>query len=424
MLLAQELSLPCGLTLPNRICKAALAENMAPANNPDEKFPKAYAEWAKGGYGLIMTGNVQVTNTYLGAPGDISVPSPATASYTATKEDWTGWATATQQHGTPAIVQLNHPGRQSPAGAGSRWLWAKNLAPSAVSLNLGPRLFDSFLSNFVFGKPRAMTVADIEGVVQMFVDGAKMAEEAGFKGVELHAAHGYLLAQFMAPSSNKRDDEFGGTAAKRVKLILLIMKAIRASTKPGFCVGIKLNSVDVSSGNSMEETLEQVRLIVEAGIDFIEISGGSYENPVMMQEHALPEPTKSARSLARESFFLKFAQSVRARFPTVLLMVTGGFRTRAGMEAALNSGGCDLIGIGRPTTVIPYLPKDIILNEQIPDADADLRLKDLPSPWYMSLAGKVIGAGAQSTYYAGQILRMGKGLKPIDTRLGVTSIKI
>ena len=230
----------------------------------------------------------------------------------------------------------------------------------------------------------------------------------------------------MSSATNLRTDEFGGTAAKRVEMVLLIMRAIRAATQPGFCIGIKLNSVDVSGADSLEDALEQIRLIVECGIDFIEISGGTYEDPQMMQEAtamatattAIAAPAKSERTLARESFFLQFAETVRERFPKVLLMVTGGFRTRIGMQKALESGACDLVGIGRPSTVLPKLPKELILNEKVADEDADVRLKDVKLPWLVVLLGKkIIGAGEQSKYYAAQIRRFGKNQQPVDSRI-------
>lgn len=188
-----------------------------------------------------------------------------------------------------------------------------------------------------------------------------------------------------------------------------------------------MNSVDASGNESLDDTLEQIHLVVEAGIDFIEISGGTYENPRMMQESnatdAIPSTTpdlqknpKSANS--RESFFLQFAQSVRGKFPKTILMVTGGFRTRTGMEAALESGACDLIGIARPAAVLPKLPKEIILNTEISDEKATVTLAPLKVPFFLKYSPvKQVGAGYQSQYYAAQIQRMAKGLLPIDTRL-------
>ncbi|TVY38610.1 NADH-dependent flavin oxidoreductase [Lachnellula subtilissima] len=414
MLASQEITLPSGLVLPNRLAKAAMAEAMAPASHvPDEKFHIAYGEWAKGGWGIILTGNVQVSEFYLGQPGDIQTPaSPSDA----TKQLWKEWADATQRFGTPALVQLCHPGRQSPSGAGNRSWFSKNVAPSAVQLNLGPGFLAKAAAALKFGTPREMTDEDIALAIDQFVAGAKQTHEAGFKGVELHAAHGYLLSQFLSPTMNFRTDEFGGSPRKRAEIVLRIIRRIRAETSTSFTIGIKLNSVDASAFSSLDEVIEQISLIKDAGIDFMEISGGSYEDPDMMKEPDQAPPVKKS-TLQREAFFLTFAQTVRSHFPTLILMVTGGFRTRIGMEAALQSGACDIIGIGRPAAVLPLLPKEIILNEEIGDEDASVKLKPLVLPgWVNWVSVTAVGAGLQSDYYGGQIQRIAMGLKPVDTR--------
>ena len=183
-----------------------------------------------------------------------------------------------------------------------------------------------------------------------------------------------------------------------------------------------MNSVDASSSD-LKDVIEQVGLFVSAGIDFLEISGGTYEDPRMaaQSELATSIPAKES-TVQRESFFLSFAQTVRANFPDVVLIVSGGFRTRLGMEAALQSGGCDLIGIARPAAVLPRLPNEIILNEDLKDVDASIKLKLIKSPKWFSLLGwlaplKLIGAGAQTVYYAEQIQKMGRGLKPVNVRM-------
>ena len=231
-----------------------------------------------------------------------------------------------------------------------------------------------------------------------------------------------MLAQFLSPQSNLRNDEFGGSAAKRAEVILRIIRRIREETSQDFCIGIKLNSVDASSSESFSDVIEQIRLIVDCGIDFIEISGGTYENPRMMQEPGLQQTSAAdvkKSTVERESFFLEFAQTIREKFPSLVLMVTGGFRTRLGMEAALQSGGCDLIGIARPASILPRLPKEIILNtKDIADEDAAIKLKPLQVPLMIRyIPVKPLGSGYQSTYYAGQIQRMAKGLEPVDSRL-------
>ena len=235
-------------------------------------------------------------------------------------------------------------------------------------------------------------------------------------------SHGYLLAQFLSPQTNLRNDEFGGTAAKRAEVVVQIIRQIRKETSEEFCIGIKMNSVDAALSESLSDVIEQVRLIVNAGIDFIEISGGTYENPRMMQEpKAATQPAQDVKksTFQRESFFLQFAQTIRDNFPKVVLMVTGGFRTRQGMELALQSGACDLIGIARPAAVLPRLPKEVILNtNEVPDDEARVDLAPLKIPFFVRvLPIKPLGGGFQSTFYAGQIQRIANGLQPIECRV-------
>jgi 2,4-dienoyl-CoA reductase-like NADH-dependent reductase (Old Yellow Enzyme family) len=363
-----------------------------------------------------------VSEKYLGGPMDVLSSSSSSIEV---QKIWKEWASACQETGTPTVVQLNHPGRQSPLGAGKRSFFTKNLAPSAIKLNFGSSLLAGVVSSLIFGTPKAMTEEDISLVIDQFV-GARQSFEAGFKGVELHGAHGYLLAQFLSPKTNLRTDEFGGSSAKRAEIVLQIIRRVRQATSKDFCIGIKLNSVDASSSDSLADTIQQIGLIVEAGIDFLEISGGTYEDPKMaaQPDANTSDPTKELKqsTVQREAFFLSFAQTIRAKFPKVVLIVSGGFRTRLGMEAALEAGGCDLIGLARPAAVLPRLPKEIILNENIKDEDASVKLKPVVLPkvysylnWLMPV--KIMGGGYTSVYYAGQIQRMGDGLKPVDARL-------
>ncbi|PYI24405.1 FMN-linked oxidoreductase [Aspergillus violaceofuscus CBS 115571] len=395
--LAQPLTLPCGLQLPNRLVKAAMAECIADGEGlPTRVHHRAYEKWGGGGWGLIMTGNVQVDHRYLGNARDVTTnPTIDTDKQLAR---WRAWASActTPRH-TPAIVQLNHPGRQSPMGAGSRGLCARNLAPSAVPLDFGPGLMAQTVSRVVFGVPRAMTQADIQTVVQQFVNAARLAAEAGFQGVEIHAAHGYLLAQFLSADTNRRTDAYGGSAARRAQLVVEIIRAVRAATPPRFCVGIKLNSVDHQSAEALKECVEQLRLIVAAGVDFVEVSGGSYEKPTMMTSETIQGHRPSARTQAREAFFLDFAKAIRRSFPEVPLMVTGGFRTRQGMIDPLQNGDCDMIGLGRPAVLHPTLPAEVIFNERVSADEARLVTERAPISWANRWTKlPVIGAGDES----------------------------
>lgn len=279
--LSQPLTLPCGLTLPDRLIKAALAEQMADCQKlpTPAQFSRTYGAWADGGWGMIMTGNVHVDERFLGDPDGTAIN--ASLAEEKVIAAYKGLATACRRAGTPAIMQINHPGRQSPLGSGTKSLWTKNLAPSAVPLDMGSDLVSRVVTSIVFGTPKEMTLADIETVIQRFANAARIAAAAGFDGVEIHAAHGYLLAQFLSAKTNLRTDAYGGSVAARAKIVTDIIKAVRAVVPANFCVGLKFNSADHQSPTELQECLEQTAIIAEAGLDFLEVSGGTYENPIV-----------------------------------------------------------------------------------------------------------------------------------------------
>ncbi|KAI0505763.1 NADH:flavin oxidoreductase/NADH oxidase [Xylaria bambusicola] len=405
--ISQPLTLKCGLTLPNRLVKAAMSENMADKNNlPDNKFHVAYGKWAGGGWGMLLTGNVQVDAAYLGNYRETAVdPSLETQL----KQAWKEWAAACNRHGTPTVMQLSHAGRQSPIGAGRRGLCTQTLAPSSISLDMGGGLLAKALTPLIFGTPREMMLGDIDRVVQQFTYAACLAVDAGFQGIQIHAAHGYLLSQFLSAKANRRTDEYGGSPANRARLVVRVLQAVREAVPASFCVGIKLNSVDHQSSDELQNCIEQLRLIVTAGVDFVEISGGTWEDPKMMSNADQMPREKSDRSKAREAFFLEFAKAIRYEFPSVPLLVTGGFRTRSGMREAIDSGDCDLIGIARPAVLSPQLPNDIVFNKNIPDEESTLQTQYIRTPRLAKITGiKAVSSGAESRWYSSEILKMGQ----------------
>ncbi|PLN76046.1 FMN-linked oxidoreductase [Aspergillus taichungensis] len=394
-----------------------MAELMAGSDHvPTPNMLEVYNQWGQGGWGGVLTGNVQVDVNHLGTPFDPAL----TNEYTGKENNpdlvaaWSKYAEACQQHGCPSVVQIVHPGRQSLRIAGRRGIFGSTIAPSAIPVRLGDSYLEQLISKITFPYPREMTQADIDSVSRKFVDTARLMADSGFSGIELHGAHGYLIDQFLNPKTNHRTDAYGGTAEKRAKFVLDIIAATRKVVPPTFCIGIKLNSADHSSA-TFEDTMTQIGLLVDAGIDFLEVSGGTYEDPSMMmgqQQKAQPtQQPKSARTAAREAFFLEFAHETRTRFPSLVLMLTGGFRTRAGALAAIRDNACDLIGIGRPSAVDPKLPLRM-LDESVADEEAGLPLVNVPVPFYVRmLPARSVGGGLESGYYANQIQRIGKGLK-------------
>jgi 2,4-dienoyl-CoA reductase-like NADH-dependent reductase (Old Yellow Enzyme family) len=195
-----------------------------------------------------------------------------------------------------------------------------------------------------------MAQADIAEVIERFAATAHAAEQAGFTGVQIHAAHGYLISQFLSPLTNRRDDAWGGSLANRARLLLEVVRAVRARVAPGFCVAVKLNSADFQRGGFSEDDARQVlQMLNGEKVDLVELSGGSYESPAMQGR------TADGRTLAREAYFLEFARDLTkvAKMP---LMTTGGIARRAIAEQVLQ-GGVAIAGIGTALAAVPDLPR-------------------------------------------------------------------
>ncbi|MCV0275824.1 NADH:flavin oxidoreductase/NADH oxidase family protein [Pseudomonas aeruginosa] len=333
--LNQPLQLPNGSVLRNRLAKAAMSETLGTYDNrPTPELVRLYQRWAASGLGLIVTGNVMIDRRALGEPGNVVIEDSSDLPVLQQ------WAQAATDQGAAIWAQLNHPGKQSTKG-----LNAYNLAPSAVPFREDMAAF--------FETPREATPAEIRDIIERFGRSAAVCKQAGFSGVEIHGAHGYLVNQFLSPHHNRRTDEWGGSAEKRRRFVLAVYEEIRRQVGPDFAVGIKLNSADFQRGGfTEEESIETIHALVEAGIDLIEISGGTYEAPAM--SGAMHEP-KKASTTSREAYFLEFAQKVRAAV-AVPLMVTGGFRTAAAMNAALRSEALDVVGLARLLAIDPQAP--------------------------------------------------------------------
>lgn len=333
MSLFSSLILPNGQVIPNRIAKAAMEENMADRDHtPSAELLELYRAWAHGGSGLIITGNVMVDARGMTGPAGVVLENDLFL------DRFRAWASIAGSGGGKMWMQINHPGRQMPGGMAH-----ETLAPSAIPLDLGGQ-------SKRFPKPREMTEADIADVTQRFVTTAVLAERAGFHGVEIHAAHGYLLSQFLSPLSNRRADRWGGKLENRARLLIDIIRGVRAAVTPDFAVAVKLNSTDFQRGGfSPEDARAVVEMLAPLGVDLVELSGGSYEAPAM-------GAARDDRSLAREAYFLEFARKI-AEVAPMPLMVTGGIRRRTVAEQVVESGVA-MAGIATALAIDPALPNE------------------------------------------------------------------
>jgi 2,4-dienoyl-CoA reductase-like NADH-dependent reductase (Old Yellow Enzyme family) len=370
-----SLPLPCGAQLKNRLLKAAMSEQLGDeTHHPTPGLGRLFARLAKGGVGTSLTGNVMIDRLALGEPKNVVLDAHSRL------DTFERWAERAREHGTHAWMQLNHPGKQSPGS-----LSPEPVAPSAVPLT-------GRLARF-FNRPRALSAEEIRGLIERFALAAGRAQEAGFTGVQLHGAHGYLVSQFLSPLHNVRTDEWGGTPENRRRFALEVYRAVRAKVGSRFPVSFKLNSADFQKGGLEEgEAMETVALLSKEGVDLIEISGGNYEAPAMT----------GARSKAREAYFLDFAARARVH-ATVPLAVTGGFRTGAVMAEALATGATDVIGLARPLAVDPDFARRLLAS---PSASVTLRT---PST---GLKAVDRASMLDITYYEVQLQRMAKGQEP------------
>jgi len=381
------LSLRSGAVLPNRLVKAAMSEVLAdPATGaPTDALIRVYERWGRSGAAVLITGHVIVDPAGRGEPGNVVIVDDR--HRVALRQ----WAEVAQAHGAKLWMQLNHAGRQSP-----RRLSREPVAPSAVALR-------GFAG--LFAPPRALAEAEIEAIVGRFATAAAVAKDAGFAGVELHAAHGYLVSQFLSPRTNQRTDRWGGDLAGRSRFLLAIVGAMRGAVGPAFPIAVKLNSADFQRGGfSIDDAIAVARMLDAAGIDVLEVSGGNYESPAMAGSGELPAEQR-ASSREREAYFLDYAHRIRAATALPILL-TGGMRSRAVMEDALGSGAVSLIGLARPMTHTPDLPARLL----------DGSLAAAPAVQIRSRVRKLDDA-LQAMWFQAQIHAMAHGREP-DLALG------
>lgn len=392
-MIEQPLTLPCGYVVPNRICKTAMTEGLAdPFDHATPAHDRLYAIWARGGAGVLISGNIMIDSRHLERAGNVvAVDDSGMAQLQR-------WTRATHDAGAQLWAQINHSGRQCP-----RLVNSNPIAPSAIQLRIAGN----------FGRPREATEAEIEDIIARFAHTAALVKAAGMDGVQVHSAHGYLLSQFLSPRTNHRSDQWGGSLQNRARLLLRVVAAVRERVGPAFPLSVKINSSDfVKGGFTLEECLQVVGWLNDAGVDLLEESGGTYEQLEFFRHIDEAEVRDSTRR--REAMFLQYAKAIKAvaRMP---IMVTGGFRTRAGMEEALQSRATDMIGVARPFCTDPDFPARMIAGtlEALPVPEDRLVLgKGWLGPNSRSETLRALNNFAQVGWYYWQIERLAQGLPP------------
>ncbi|EPG37040.1 hypothetical protein F907_02305 [Acinetobacter colistiniresistens] len=374
--LQQPLQLACGISVPNRIAKSAMSEQLADRHgSPTTDIQQLYAAWARGGTGLLITGNVMIDHRAFVEPRNVVLEDEQFL------QAHKLWAQAAQANGSKIIMQINHPGRVAVLP-----LLKKPIAPSAVGLDL-PAM------NLI-RVPRAMSETEILEQIQRFATTAALAVKAGFDGVQVHAAHGYLLSQFLSPLANTRSDQWGGSPENRRRILIETVLAVRQVIGKNKIISVKLNSADFQKGGLSQEESVQIALALEAeGIDLLEVSGGNYESPAQLGY--APE-----RQAQRDAYFLDYASALRqhSRLP---LMLTGGLRNVELMNRIVADGTVDVVGLARPFALQPDLAKQLLAGKSVAEA------AKIPALGY-----KPVDAYLQLAWHAAQFRRISNGQKP------------
>lgn len=389
-----------------------MTEGLADSHNvATDKHVKLYGRWADGGSGMLLTGNVQVDGRYLERPGNVVIDGPQSNEQLSALA---AFAEAGTRNGAHLWMQLSHAGRQTPAT-----VTTEPVAPSAIEVKM---------PGGQFGKPRALTEDEILDIVHRFAFAADIAKDTGFSGVQIHAAHGYLISEFLNPLVNQRTDQWGGSLENRARLLMETVKAVREKVGPEFPISVKLNSSDFQKGGfSHSDSIQVAKWLDEAGLDLLEVSGGNYEQPVMMDTEGFePVYEEKVRSSTRkrEAYFLEYAADMAKAVKNTPLMVTGGFRTVDGMNEALSSGDADVVGIARPLCVEADLPQQM-MDGRVSEAKKWEKTFRLGPTRFLGPNSPIdlfrgLNAWGAQGWYCLQLIRMGEGLDP-DT--GISTFK-
>jgi len=363
--LGRPLELPCGTVLKNRLIKSAMSDSLGDgAGNPTEPQMRLYERWADGGVALALIGEVQTQPYYPEKPGNLVLANGVDLSALG---ELARRGSANSAHIWP---QLGHAGALSYAPI------SRPKGPSALHI-------DDY-------RCEELPLDEIRELPASYESAARLAKDAGFGGVQIHAGHGFLLSQFLSPLFNRRTDPYGGSIEKRFRIIREVIDEIRTAIGPAMAAGIKINSTDqLVGGLTTEDALEVVQLLDQTSIDLIEISGGTY----------FPGAASSSDGTASSGpYFSEFARSAKD-VTSVPVAVTGGFKTRSDAISVLESGRADAVGIARALALDPALA-DMWLSED--GGEVTFPRFKAPAPgavtaWY-SMRLTALGEGAENDF--------------------------
>ena len=357
--------------LHNRLVKSAMSETLGDEHNdPTRGLIQLYRRWGASGAALLITGNFPVDRYHLEHPANIVIDMRSD------REKLRALSQAAKAEGAVVLAQLSHSGRQTP----------ESVNPTPLSLS------DRKLYLAGYGQPRPASEADLDAVTDQFIRSAVVAQETGFDGVEVHAAHGYLMSSALSPRINTRHDRWGGSLENRARLLRNVIRGIRNATRDQFVIAVKLNSADFQKGGfSHEESIEIARMLDREPVDLLEISGGNFEAPIAYDKGPLASSTE-----IREAYFLDYARDIKAAI-SLPVMVTGGFRTRAIMERALGEAATDLIGMARPFIIDPDFPKRLLAGS----------MQAAPAPERSFPPSAALPRGAALNWFSHQLWKRG-----------------
>jgi 2,4-dienoyl-CoA reductase-like NADH-dependent reductase (Old Yellow Enzyme family) len=320
-----------GLELPNRLVRSATWEGLGTADGGvTDRLVDVYRELAEGGVGLIITGYMAVRSDGRQSPTQLLVDRDELEPGLARIAD------VVHDGGGRVVAQVVHCGGQSTREASG----CRPVAPSAVASPGYPEV------------PRELTPDEIDSLISSFAVAARRLKDAGYDGVQLHGAHGYLLSEFLSPSRNRRSDRWGGGVENRSRFTREVYAAVRSVVGPDWPVMIKLNANDFLDGSTTEtDAAFLAAALAEAGIDAIEVSGGTGGSG------KLGAARTKIETAADEAYFLPQAKAIRAAAPGVPIMLVGGMRSLDTMESVLASGAADYFSMSRPLIREPDLPK-------------------------------------------------------------------